>query len=187
MKKLLVCVAAAAALTAPLAAHAVVYQFNANINQANEVPVSGSPATGVATLFYDDNGTASTADDLFNFSLSVFNLTGPATVYHIHAPAAVGVNGPVVVNLGAAPFVSFISGGTLLVGGSNVAPPSVSFLSQLQGGLAYVNVHSAAFPGGEVRGQLNLVAAVVPEPSSLVLLAGGLCAIGLLYRRRKTI
>ena len=183
MKKLLIAAAAALSL-APLAAQAVVFQFNAALNAGNEVGVSSDTGTGIATLFYNDMGTANLLDDKFDFSMSTLNLsTGPATGFHIHAPGAVGVNAGVVVNLALAPFVSLVSGGTLLVGGSGVTPPA-SFLANLQAGLAYVNVHTAANAGGAIRGQLMQVA-VVPEPATYGMLALGLLGIGAVVRRRR--
>ena len=52
-------------------------------------------------------------------------------------------------------------------------------VSQLQGGLFYMNVHDGTFPGGEIRGQLTLV----PEPSTWALF--GLGAGGLLCWTRR--
>jgi hypothetical protein len=46
---------------------------------------------------------------------------------------------------------------------------------------AYLNVHSEAFPGGEIRGFLH----PVPEPTTLLLLGGGLSAAALRARRRR--
>jgi hypothetical protein len=186
---------ALAALSAlPLAAQATVYQFNATLNAAQEVVASASTATGVATLSYNDMGTMSVADDKYDFSMSVFGLSGgalpgtAASAFHIHGPAAAGVNGPVRVSLDAAPFVSFNSGSTLLVGGSGVSPSSFGAMSMkdaLMGSLAYLNVHTAANPAGAVRGQLLLVS-VVPEPSTYALLLAGLGAVGFIARRRNS-
>lgn len=186
MRKLLSLAAATAALLAlPLAAQATVFQFNASLSGLNETTPNSAIGTGVATLFYNDFNTASTADDTYNFSLAAFGLTGVATGFHIHAAAPAGMNAPVVVSLAAAPFVSLNSGGTLLVGGNGVSAPYVSFLSDLQASKAYVNVHTAAFPGGEIRGQLMQVAVTpVPEPSSYAMLGVGLLAVGAIARRR---
>jgi hypothetical protein len=193
LTKSLLALAALSAL--PLAAQATVYQFNATLNAAQEVSASASTATGVATLSYDDMGTVSLADDSYNFTMSVFGLSGgaipgtAASAYHIHGPAAAGVNGPVRVSLDAAPFVSLNAGSTLLVGGNGVAPSSFGAMSMkdaLMGSLAYVNVHTAANQAGAVRGQLLLVS-VVPEPSSYALLLAGLGVVGFVARRRSAV
>jgi len=181
-------------------AQAATWQFNAHLTPAQEVPPNGSPADGLATLHYDDRGTADWADDIYDFSLSVFNLTGPAMGYHIHGAAAMGETGPVRVDLADAPFVSWVNGGTLLLGGNDVGAmmvpatpasatnsgyPAMSFLDMLRNGLAYVNVHTAAHPAGEVRGQLMLVTQAVPEPSTYALMLAGIGALGWLGRKRR--
>lgn len=185
---------------ASTAATAATYSFNAVLNAANEVATVNSPATGLATLVYDDLGTASLADDSFDFAMSVFGLTGAATAYHIHGAATPGQNAPVRVALDAEPFIALNANGSLLVGGNDVTPPSIpaaptppgapdpgypamSFLQLLQGGLAYVNVHTAANPAGEVRGQLIPVSAV-PEPGTWAMLLAGIAAVGTVVRRR---
>lgn len=181
--KLSILLASAALLATPLAANALVYQFNASLKGASEVPANAATGTGVATLFYNDNNTALTTDDSYSFSLSAFGLTGPATGYHIHAAALAGANAPIQVNLALSPFVHFIAGGTLLVGGSAVATPYAAFLSDLLAKKAYVNIHTTAHPGGEIRGQM-LQVAVVPEPSTYALLLAGLGMVGMAIRRR---
>ena len=183
--KLPVLLAVSALLAVPLAAQAVTYQFNASLSGAQQAPTPVvTAATGVATLFYDDMGTALTTDDSYSFSMSALGLSGVATGYHIHAAAAPGANAGVKVNLANSPFVSYNLGGTVLVGGSGVATPYGGFLTDLQAGLAYVNIHTAAKPLGEIRGQLMQVA-VVPEPSTYALLLAGIGMIGMLARRRR--
>jgi hypothetical protein len=185
-----IAVAALFALSAvPLAAQAVVYQFNATLSAANELHPVSSPANGVATLFYD------TATNTYDFAMSVFNLTAQASAYHIHGQANTMQTAPVRVALDAPPFVAFANGGTLLVGGSDVAAPggnipggnghpAQTFLEALQAGLMYVNVHTPNNPMGEVRGQLFQVA-VVPEPGTYALMLAGVGAIGAFVRRRR--
>ena len=207
MKKSLASMSALCALLAsPLAAQAVTIQFNATLSGAGEVPTPvATAATGIATLFYDTKNTATLADDTYDFAMSVFGLSGgntpftAASGYHIHGAANTAENAPVRVNLAAAPFVSFNSGSTLLVGGSGVAVPTIpatpvtgvnqgyaamSFLDLLQGGLAYLNVHTALNPGGAVRGQLFQVA-VVPEPSTYAMLLAGIGLVGFAAKRRQ--
>lgn len=199
--------AAAAMLMGASGAHAVVYTFNAALSGANEVlPAVGGPGTGIAILAYDTKNTASLADDSYDFSMAVFGLTGgsvagtAASAFHIHGAATTTENATVRVSLDASPFVALNSGSTLLVGGSAIAAPvsipatsvsatnaghpSMSFLDMLQGGLAYVNVHTALKPSGAVRGQLIQVSAV-PEPSTYAMLLVGIAALGFVARRRQ--
>ncbi|HEX2013420.1 MAG TPA: CHRD domain-containing protein, partial [Roseateles sp.] len=112
---------AAALVAAPCLSHAVVYQFNASLNSANEVnSTSAETATGIASLSYDDKGTLSLTDDTYGFTMFVAGLSGAATAFHIHGAASTAENAPVRVSLDAAPFLSLNSGGNLLVGGSGI-------------------------------------------------------------------
>ena len=192
-----------ALLAVPTASHAVIFTFNASLSGANEVlPVVGGPGSGTAVLNYDDKGTSALTDDTYNFSMSVFGLTGgtaagtAASVFHIHGAANAVQNGPVLIGLDNASLFSFFnSGSTLLVGGSNVLAPTtlfsngpysnLSFLSMLRSSLAYVNIHTSLNPQGAVRGQLIEVTAV-PEPSTYAMLLAGLGVVGLVARRRRT-
>ena len=59
------------------------------------------------------------------------------------------------------------------------APSQRSFalIAGLEAGLAYVNIHNAEFPGGEIRAR-------IPEPMTLALAALGLGIAGLARRRQ---
>ena len=73
-------------------------------------------------------------------------LTGPVTGGHFHGPALAGQNAGVVVPF-AAGLVSPITGSATLT------PTQVADLSA---GKWYVNLHTAANPGGEIRGQVTV-------------------------------
>jgi len=154
----------------PASSSAVIWTFFTSMNGTSEVPSNGSLATG--TFF----GTYDTATDTMNYAMSVINLGSGATLAHVHGLAAPGANASPLIDL------TVVSGATsFTVSGNAVASPAnaATFESALQNGVinAYVNVHSAQFPGGEIRGQL--VAA--PEPATLFLLAPALLA----FRKRR--
>ena len=67
------------------------------------------------------------------------------TQAHIHSGTP-GVAGPVEIPLAGGPTVWTIPEGTVI---------SLDQLAKLSAGELYFNVHSARFPGGEIRGQLN--------------------------------
>ena len=75
----------------------------------------------------------------FTWKLSHSGMTGPATAAHIHGPGAKGANAGVVV-----PLTGMEGKGKL----------TQAQYGDLAAGLYYVNVHSAQYPGGEIRGQL---------------------------------
>ncbi len=71
-----------------------------------------------------------------------------ATAAHIHA-GAIGVNAPVSIG-----FVQTESGSGIWIPPANTALTAEQYQSFISGG-TYFNVHSAAFPGGEIRGQIG--------------------------------
>lgn len=109
------------------------------------------------------------------------NLTGTVTAAHIHAVTSgpnLTTNGAVIVSLdGATP--GFNSSGTNGGWTNTTVTLTAPQATQLLAGQLYLNAHTAANTGGEIRG--NLV--VVPEPSIAGLL--GLSGFGLLFRRRR--
>lgn len=109
--------------------------FKATINGASEVPANASTATGTATL------TFNTVTKVFSITVNYTGLT--ATNSHIHKGAA-GVSGSVIFPF--SPFTSPITYTSAALDATQEA--------DLNANLYYVNVHSAAFPGGEIRGQL---------------------------------
>ena len=128
-------------------------QWRASLAGINEVPSVTTTATGTFTATLDE--TAGT----LAWTLAVPNITA-ATQAHIHS-GAVGVNGPIVVNLFAAP----ASGPTSSINVSGTAraadvigPLAGNFaglVSAIKAGTAYVNVHTSANAGGEIRAQIG--------------------------------
>lgn len=102
-----------------------------------EVPKGASAGSGTATVTLDPNAGK------VCWKISVSGI-GKPTAAHIHQAAA-GKAGGVVVALGGA----FKPSGCVKVGSSAVKP-----IAKNPGGY-YVNVHTAAFPNGAVRGQLG--------------------------------
>jgi CHRD domain len=109
--------------------------FVAALTGANEVPANASPVTGTAVLTFNNNTKI--------FTLTVLHNVSAPTNGHIHKGAA-GVNGSVVFTL---PNLT-----------SPIAYTSVALdaaqEADLKANLYYVNIHTAAFPNGEIRGQL---------------------------------
>jgi hypothetical protein len=126
--------------------HAAAMNFKADLKAASEVPPTTSTGTGAATVTYD----ASTKTVTWQGSFS--GLSGPATAAHIHGPAEAGKNAGVIVPLSQkdVPFTSPFQGTATLPDDKAAALGAA-----LSGGQAYVNIHTAANPGGEVRGQLG--------------------------------
>lgn len=112
--------------------------FRADLSASAEVPPTSSKGTGTVTAAYD------TSTKQLSYTVDYSGLTGPATAAHFHGPAAPGHNAGVAVPL-QAPLDSPIKGTVTL----NDAQQSDLML-----GKWYLNIHTAANKGGEIRGQL---------------------------------
>lgn len=113
----------------------------ANICGKQEVPTVNSPAIGVGMLSINRNKTNG------HVELLTSGLTSNAISGHIHLGAK-GVVGGVYVNLGVT--------GASANGASGGFPIARTTLADsLINGLSYFNVHTAANPNGEIRGQIN--------------------------------
>ncbi|MEQ1905331.1 MAG: CHRD domain-containing protein [Pirellulaceae bacterium] len=150
--------------------HADIWQFNVTLNGAQEVPANGSPGTGFATAFFNDITGSMTISGTFS------GLTANASAAHLHGFAPPGVNAGVLIGLTVTPGTS----GTISGAGS-INNVGANFANTL-GGLTYLNIHNANFPGGEIRGQMTNPFSV-PEPGSLAILS--LCGMMALVRRKR--
>jgi hypothetical protein len=133
--------AGAVMLASAKPSYAAATQFKADLKGSTEVPPNQSPGTGTITVSYDPSTKQVTWQGTFS------GLTGPATAAHIHGPAEPGKNAGVVVPLSKkdTPFTSPFQGSATLTDAQ---------AADLMGGQYYVNIHTEANKGGEIRGQL---------------------------------
>ena len=127
--------------------------FSTKLSGSNEVPAVNTPMQGIAKFHLNGSGN-------LDFKLVVTKNSSPVVAAHIHC-APVGVNGPVGVTLYAGPPTTKNG---MLAKGTITAPNAVNacgwgdvaaVVGAIQGGGAYVNVHTVANLGGEIRGQIQ--------------------------------
>jgi hypothetical protein len=119
-------------------AHAAVETYHASLGGAAEVP----PVTGSGQGYAEVN--LDTATKLITWRVQYSGLSGPAAAAHIHCGAEAGANAGVAVPLGTN-LASPIQGSGAMTDAQ---------LADLHAGKCYVNVHTGANKGGELRGQL---------------------------------
>ena len=132
---ILLALAAPGLPTAVMAAEGTVYR--ANLDAASEVPDNASKGTGQLTATFDP------ATKRLSWTGSFSGLTGPVTAAHFHGPAKPGENAGVLVpaTVTASPF-------------SGEATLDEAKAADLAAGRVYFNLHTAANPKGEIRGQV---------------------------------
>lgn len=112
--------------------------YETRLTGAQEVPPVNTAAGGTAEIQLDTNTRVLTWKVTYN------GLSGSPTGGHIHGPASPGQNAGVLIpftNVGAQPV-------------TGQATITAQQYGDLAAGLWYVNIHTAANPGGEIRGQL---------------------------------
>jgi hypothetical protein len=140
-------------------------EFSARLSGANEVPAVNTIGFGSAT--FDVNLSANVVG--INFELTGVNVTD-AFMAHIHC-GAVGQNGPVMVFLAGTPPAPPTAGYDLngswvrakvkessIIQGTPCGNTLLDLIIAMVNGQTYVNIHTRANPGGEVRGQIQMVA-----------------------------
>jgi hypothetical protein len=124
--------------TVALAGPASAEKLKATLDAKSEVPPNASAATGTADIDFDP------ATKKLTWKLSYSGLSGPAVAAHFHGPAETGKNAGVqvpITNAGSSP----VEGSAILTDAQ---------AADMMSGKCYVNVHTAANPGGEIRGQV---------------------------------
>src|SRR5205085_6148416 len=140
MRKTALVLGLLAAVAAWPMAHAAVTAYKANLGAATEVPPVNSAGKGSAAVNVD------TATKQVSWRVEYAGLSGPATAAHIHCGAAAGANPGGAVALGTGPTAASPMQGS--------GAMTDAQLAQLKSGQCYVNVHTDANNGGELRGQL---------------------------------
>ncbi len=157
---LIVGVLALAALPAvAVAADPPTPAFGGPLNGAQEVPAVATTATGEGTAVVSTDGSTITYDVAYS------GLSGPAVAAHIHTGAA-GVTGGVILPLvvSASPMVGTLTAANFTASGAITT--FAQAVAAIGAGNTYFNIHTAAHPGGEVRGQIGVtVAAPAPSPA----------------------
>jgi hypothetical protein len=119
-----------------LSASAETVKMRADLKGSNQTPPNQTGGTGMI------NATFDTSSRMLTWQGTYSGLTGPATAAHFHGPAEPGKNAGIVV---PSPAASPIQGSATL---------NETQAADLIGGKYYFNVHTAANPGGEIRGQV---------------------------------
>ena len=177
------------------ATHAAVITYSATLSGLNEAPQNNSPATGRTTVMIDDVTGMMTVNAIFS------GLTGITTASHIHCCTAIPGVDTIGVATSQPSFPAFPLGvtsgnysetfdllnpatyapGFIARSGGSVDGARTALLAGMAAGRSYLNIHTEAFPGGEIRGFL---VAEVPEPGSIALFGLGAVGFAALWRRR---
>jgi hypothetical protein len=119
-------------------AAAATMNFEAVLSGKSEVPPNAATGTGEVLATLD------TVAKTLTYTMTFQGLTGPAMAAHFHGPAAAGANAGVVAEIG-----KNLSGPV-----SAKITLTDAQIKDLTAGMWYVNVHTDANKGGELRGQM---------------------------------
>ena len=161
--------AAAMLLVPVVAAHAAGIAYSGHLSGLAESPANASPAVGSTVVVYD------AAAHLLSVQIAFSGLTGTTTASHIHCCVAVAGTSTAGVATQVPTFSSFPLGVTsgsysmtfdltmaasfnatfVSANGGSPATAEAALAAGLAGDLAYLNIHSSTFGGGEIRSFLT--------------------------------
>lgn len=176
-------------------AAAVTTVYVATLNGASEVAPNASPGTGTARI------TVDTVLNAMHVESSFADLVAGNTASHIHCCTALPDTGAAGVATVTPTFTGFPTGVTsgtydhtfdmtlassynpafVTAHGGTTAGAFSFLVTGLDAGTTYFNIHTTAFPGGEIRGFLH----AVPEPETYALMLLGLSVVGWVGRRHR--
>jgi hypothetical protein len=128
-------------LAAPMLASAAPMSFTVHLDGAQGVPPIDTKGTGTADLTYDP------ATHVLAWKLTFQDLTGPATMAHFHGPAPAGKNAGILIWMSQ----KGMPAPSPLVGQATLTDAEAA---DLMADNLYINVHTAKYPDGEIRGQV---------------------------------
>jgi hypothetical protein len=179
---------------APASAITIVYQVS--LLGASESPPVVSSGIGAGIITFD------TTLNTMRVQTMYVGLNSGTTLAHIHCCAVSPLTGtagvatttptfpgfPVGTNFGSydvtfnMTLASSYNAACITANGGTPATAFAAFLAGAASGSAYLNIHSATSPSGEIRGFLT----PVPEPGTYAMMFAGLAGLGWVARRRQS-
>ena len=138
-------------LSVSFSAFGTTYNLSATLNGSQETPPNASLATGSMSGTYDD------VTNQLSYNITYTNLQGNLNNAHFHGPAAAGASASPKSGISFTANMSGSMSGTITVLQDDEA--------DMLNGLWYINLHTTAFGGGEIRGQM--MSAVLPVDLSI--------------------
>jgi CHRD domain len=182
--------------------YAAPVEFFATLSGANETPnPTGSPGIGSADVTFDPVAHTLHVHITFSglFPTTSTGAVSGTTASHIHCcglqsqtlivatttPTFPGfplgvTSGSYDMSFDTSASSTYNSAFVTMFGGGTVTGAEAALFAGMVAGGSYLNIHTTAFPGGEIRGPL-----LTPEPGTLLLLSVGLTGLAHHLRRKR--